>query len=477
MKPYASLMAGSALVLLSACAAGPDYVPPAPPASTHYDAAAESRPGIAFGEKPAGDWWRVFRSDKLDGVMRQAIAGNLDLAAADATIAQAAEAVASARGGLYPQVDYGSGLGRQRLASPPQAGASNFYAIGAQVSFDPDVFGGTHRVIEQREAFAEFQRRRFDAARLTLTGDVATQAILLASARAQIEAVQALLADDRKTLDLVRIAHQTGSLTQVDLVLAESQIAQDETLLPPLAQQRDAARHALSILAGAGPADWVAPDFDLADFSLPAKLPVSLPAELAHDRPDILQAEAELHAASAAVGIATANLYPRLTLSASFTQAASDPGALFEPGGVFWGIAAGLTGPIFHGGALQADRRGAEDAYTASLARYRQTVIRSFGQVADVLQAIDHHAEERAAQERALASADISLHLSRDGYRGGEAGILRVLDAQRAYERALLGQIKVRTAQYLDTTQLLVALGGNSAGAAQLTASTGDQSE
>jgi len=476
MKPYALMVTASVLVL-SACAVDPDYTPPAPPASAHYDREAEARPGIAFGQKPSGDWWAVFHSDKLDAVMRRSLAGNQNLAAADASIAQAAEAVASARGGLSPQIDYGSGLGRQRIDSPPQAGASNFYAIGAKVSFDPDIFGGTHRAIEQREAFVEFERRRFDAAYLTLTGEVAAQAILLASARAQIEAVQALLADDRKTLDLVRIAHLTGSVTKIDVTLAESQIAQDETLLPPLAQQCDAARHALSILAGTGPADWVAPDFDLAELTLPLSLPVSLPAELAHDRPDILEAEAELHAASAAVGVATANLYPRLNLSASFTQAGSDPGTMFEPGGVFWGIAAGLTGPIFHGGSLQADRRGAVDAYNASLARYRQTVIRSFGQVADVLQAINHHAEERSAQERALASAAISLQLSRGGYRGGEVGILRVLDAQRAYQRALLGQIKVRTAQYLDTTQLLVALGGNSAGAAQLTASTGDLSE
>lgn len=474
MKAYA-LMATASVLVLSACAVGPGYTTPAASVSAHYDQEAESRSGIAFGEKLSGDWWAVFHSDKLDAVMRRAIAGNLDLAAADATIAQASEAVASARGGLYPQLDYGAGLGRQRLDSPPQPGASNYYAVGAQVSFDPDIFGGTHRAIEQREAAAEFQKRRYDAAYLTLTGDVATEVVLLASARAQVDAVERLLADDRKTLDLVRLAHSTGSATQVDIALAETQLAQDETLLPPLAQQREAARHALSILAGTGPADWGAPDFDLADLSLPAKLPVSLPAELAHDRPDILEAEAELHAASAEIGVATANLYPHLTLSASLTQAAENPGSLAEPGSVFWGIAAGLTGPLFHGGSLQADRRGAVDGYKASLARYRQTVIRSFGQVADVLQSIDHHAEERSSQERALASAEVSLRLNRGGYRGGEIGVLQVLDAQRAYQRALLGQIKVRTAQYLDTTQLLVALGGNSVGAEAQTASLGDQ--
>ena len=474
MKAYALMMTASALVL-SACAAGPDYTAPAAPVTTHYDQEAESKLGVTLGGKAEGDWWSVFRSARLDEVMRRAIAGNLDLAAADATIAQANEAVASARGGLSPQIDYGAGLGRQRLDSPPQPGASTYYAIGAQVSFDPDIFGGTHRAIEQKEAFAEFQKRRYDAAYLTLTGDVASEVILLASARAQIDAVGTLLADDRKTVELVRLAHSAGSVTQLEVALAETQLAQDETLLPPLALQRETARHALSILAGTGPADWRAPDFDLSDLSLPANLPVSLPAELAHDRPDILEAEAELHAASAEVGVATANLYPRLTLSASLTQAAAEPGSLLEPGSLFWGVATGLTGPLFHGGSLQADRRGAVDTYKASLARYRQTVVRSFGQVADLLQAIDRHAEERSSQERALASAEVSLRLNQGGYRGGEIGVIEVLDAQRAYQRALLGQIKVRTAQYLDAVQLSVALGGNSVGADQQTASSGDQ--
>ncbi len=247
--------------------------------------------------------------------------------------------------------------------------------------------------------------------------------------------------------------------------LIENQLAEDQTLLPPLVQQRDAARHALSVLAGKGPADWIAPDFDLADFKLPSNLPVTLPSELAHDRPDIRSAESELHAASAEIGVATANLYPHLTLSASVTEAAAGPGSLFQAGSTLWSIAAGLAGPIFHGGSLEAERQAAIDGYKAALADYRQVVIESLGQVADVLQAIDHDAEAFAAQDRALAAAETSLRLSRDGYRHGETGVLQVLDAERAYQRALLGHIKAETARYLDTTQLSVALGGNSTGA------------
>lgn len=447
-------------LLLSACMVGPDFERPAAPSTQHYDAQAEQAldGNIAFGKQAQGDWWSTLGSGKLDEVMRKAIAGNLNLRAADATIAQANEAVASVAGGLSPQVGFGAGGGRQRASNGAGVDVSNFYAVGPQVSFDFDLFGGTKRKVEERRALAELEQHRFDAAYLTVTGDVATQAIRLASARAQIEAVQVLIADDQKNLDLVRKAHEYGTATQVDIALATTQLAQDETLLPPLAQQRDVARHALAILVGKSPGDWAAPDFDLGDFALPQNLPVSLPSELARERPDILAAEAQLHAASADIGVATADLYPHLTLSASLTQAG--PGI-----GTLWGLAAGLTGPLFDGGTRQANRRASEDGYQASLAGYRQTVITSLGQVADVLQAVQHDSEEYAAQERALNAAQSSLRLNQQGYRVGETGVLQVLDAEHGYQRALIGQIQANTARHLDTVQLSLALGGHANGA------------
>jgi NodT family efflux transporter outer membrane factor (OMF) lipoprotein len=461
-------LATATAALLSACMVGPNFERPAPPASQHYDAQAEQElgganntpgaPHVDLGRKVDGDWWATLGSVKLDEVMHKAIVGNLDLEAADATIAQANEAVAATAGGLSPQVGFGAQGGRQRASNGAGAATSNFYAVGPQVSFDFDLFGGTKRLVEEREALAELERHRFDAAYLTVTGDVASEAILFASARAQIDAVQVLITDDQKNLELVRSAHQFGSTTQVDIALATTQLAQDETLLPPLAQQRDVARHALSILVGKSPADWVAPDFDLSDFALPENLPVSLPSEVARERPDILEAEAQLHASSAAIGVATADLYPHLTLSASLTQAG--PGI-----GTLWGLAAGLTGPIFDGGTRKANRRGSVDGYKASLAGYKQTVIKSLGQVADVLQGINHDTEEYAAQEHALSAAQTSLQLSQQGYKVGEIGVLQVLDAERAYQRALIGQIQAKTARHLDTVQLSIALGGNSSGA------------
>ncbi|MEA1652228.1 efflux transporter outer membrane subunit [Nitrospirillum sp. BR 11164] len=469
--PCRSLVAALSLALLSACTVGPDFTPPAAPPSAHYDPEVESRLAqaaspqrVSPGGGIAGDWWSAFRSPALDLVMRRSIGGNFDLKIADARIRQASDAVRAAGGALYPQVDFGTQIGRARADAPGPA-TSSFYAVGAQVGFDLDLFGGTRRLVERQGALADAEAHRFDAAYLILTGDVATQAFLLASARAQIDAVRTLLADDERTLALVRAAHGQGGVGQPDVALAETQLAQDQTLLPPLAQQRDAARHALAILAGQGPAEAAVPDFDLAGFVLPSDLPLTLPSELAHDRPDILAAEADLHAASAAVGVATADLYPHLTVSGSLTQGGTDPASLFQAGNSLWGAAAGLAGPVFHGGALEANREGAVEGYRAALAAYRRTVVRSLCQVADVLQAIGHDADAYAAQERALVAAGASLRLNRDGYRTEDTGVLPMLDAERAYQRALLGRIRAETARYLDTVQLFIALGGNATGA------------
>jgi NodT family efflux transporter outer membrane factor (OMF) lipoprotein len=476
MKLVKTALATITFALLAGCMVGPDFEKPAAPASTHYDVKAEqalvatTAQRIDFDKKIDGDWWSSLGSSKLDQVMHKAIDGNLGLEAADATIAQANEAVTSVRGALSPQIDIAAQGGRQRRAGATGFGTSHFYAVGPRVSFDLDLFGGTRRRIEEQAALAESQRHRFDAAYLTVTGDVASQALTLASARAQIAAVESLLANDRKNLDLVETAHRYGSATQVDVATATTQLAQDETLLPPLAQQRDTAAHALSVLAGKGPADWVPPDFDLADFALPAQLPVTLPSDLAHDRPDILEAESQLHAASAAIGVATSDLYPHLNLSGSLTRVGPAPGL-----GTLWGLAAGLTAPIFNGGTLKANQRGAVDGYKAALATYQQTVVSSLGQVADVLQAINHDSEEVAAQDHALTSAKLNLTLTREGYKAGETGVLQVIDAERSYQRALIGQIQAKTAQLHDTVQLSIALGGHSDEAFQRRAAYRDE--
>jgi NodT family efflux transporter outer membrane factor (OMF) lipoprotein len=244
------------------------------------------------------------------------------------------------------------------------------------------------------------------------------------------------------------------------VIVAESQLAADETLLPGLDQQLSVAKHALAVLVGRAPGDWSPPEFDLTAVTFPGRLPVSLPSELVHQRPDIQAAEAQLHAASAQIGIATAQLYPSVTLSAGISGPSLNGGTLFSPPGLVWSIAAGVTQPVFDGGMREAERQAALAAFKASAADYQQVVLQAFGQVADILQALAHDAKLLEAQKRGLDTASESLRLQRVNYSGGGIGVLNLLNAQRQYQQARLGYVRAEAQRYQDTVQLFVAMGG-----------------
>jgi len=455
--------------LLAGCTVGPDYQRPDSPAADAYtpeslDNLAGGGQQLAAGQNPAVDWWSTFGSDALNDTMRQALTGNRSLAAAQATLAQAREAVNASAGALYPQLSLNAGAGREKygaqFAGPLFFPAFNYFAVGPSVSYVFDYTGGQRRAVEQKRAEADYQAYQLQAAYLSLTGNVAQQALAMASARAQLDELEALLTEDRKNLALVQTAFEAGSVTVVDVLSAQSQLANDQTLLPPLRQQMSTARHALSILAGHAPADWQPPEFALAELHLPQNLPVSLPSELAHRRPDILSAESQLHAATAAVGVATSALYPQISLTASAGQQSTQLSHFFEASNTAWGFAGGLTAPLFDGGTLRSNRRGAQDAMRAALANYQQIILQSFGQVADVLTALDHDAEQLAAQNNARTSASNNLSLTRESYRVGNVGVLQVLDAERLYQQAQLGYVRTQAQRYQDTVQLYLALGG-----------------
>jgi NodT family efflux transporter outer membrane factor (OMF) lipoprotein len=328
------------------------------------------------------------------------------------------------------------------------------------VSYTLDYTGGISRGVERQFALAEVQRHQLDAAYLTITGHAVMQTLAIASARAQIATVETILAQDRDNLKLVQTAFQVGSASREDILSAQSQIANDTTLLPPLRQELVEAHHALSVVLGRPPASAIPADVDLAQITLPIEIPVSLPSQLAHRRPDILAAEAQLHAATSAVGVAQSNLYPKLQLSASLGQQSLTGGQLFDSTSTAWGLISGVTVPLFDGGTLRAEKRAAVHAMHASAAIYEQTVLEAFAQVADLLEALDHDAEQLDAQAQAQQAAQSSLDLARASYAEGNVGILQVLDAQRSYQRARLGYVKAVAQRYLDTVQLFLALGG-----------------
>jgi NodT family efflux transporter outer membrane factor (OMF) lipoprotein len=468
------VLTASLSAALVGCAVGPDFVRPEPAHGDAYRADAGATPPVdgveppqhfAPGKKISGDWWQLFRSQRLDDVLGRALAGNRSLAAAKATLAQAAQLVDQVQGGRYPQLYLSGNATRSKVnfapSGLPESGPiGNLFTLGPSVSFDLDLFGGLARSSERQEAIADFQAQQLNAAYLTLTGSAVAQAIQIASIRAQIEEVDEIVAQDQRKLEAVQKLLRVEEATRIDVLTAESQLATDRTLLPPLRQQLSAARHALSLLVGQAPADWTPPDFELADFTLPEEIPLSLPSELVRQRPDILAAEAQLHAASAAIGVAAAQFYPNITLSSALTQQALSPSTLFAPESTVWNAAANLAAPIFNGGRLTAQKRAAEEAFRATLAGYEQTVLQAFVQVADLMDALEHDRQAVEAQRLAVEATAGSARATRASFLSGDAKLLQVLDAERLYGQARLGYIRALAQRLTDTSQFLAAMGG-----------------
>lgn len=441
IKSMALLAAGA---LLAGCAVGPDFKRPPAPTLTGYtmqgdDALARA----ASANVEAQAWWRAFNAPVLNDVMAQALAGNQDLAAADATLRAAQAGEAAARGGAWPQANLNAGANREKINTTAfgfpgfLSPTVNLYSIGGGVSYDIDLFGGRKRRIEGASARREAAAQRADAAYLTLTGRVAQTVFEIAALRGEFDAASAIVEDDRRNVDMVRRAEEVGGAAPSAGLGAQAQLAEDLGELPDLKQRLSAARHQLALLVGKAPAEWNAPDFDLAAFANAPMTPVSVPSELVRRRPDILAAEAELHAALADVGVAEAAMYPNISLTASITQTSLTSQDLFKNNASGWLYGGGLTAPLFHGGQLRADKKRAEAEADVALARYRQTVLTAFVQVADVLEALAHDDEELAARQAALDSASANLRTARAGFDKGGVNLIGVLDAQRQNSRAV----------------------------------------
>jgi NodT family efflux transporter outer membrane factor (OMF) lipoprotein len=476
-------LSNKALVLAAVCAlagcktVGPNFHTPAGPQGAAASGYAMAGDPIAAGvrldpdARIAGPWWQAFGSPQLDETVRLALADSPTIAEANATLERYQAEARAARGAELPQVDATAGAQRERI-NTQAFGFTGFpsptislYSIGASVSYDLDLFGAKRRATEEAQAKVEAAARQADAAYLTLTGNVARQAMKVAGLRAQIAAIEAVIADDERTLEMVRKAERAGGEAPSAATSATAQLAEDQALLPPLGRELAAARHQLALLAGKSPAEWTAPDFDLASFAAPAEIPVSLPSTLIRRRPDILAAEAELHEATAAVGVAVANQYPDIRLSANLTQSAIQPEKLFDYSASGWNVLAGVTAPIFHGGTLRAQRKAAEAEARASLARYKQTVLRAFTQVSDVLAALATDQQQIAALTNAQASAEATVRDAQNAYRLGGAPLIDVVDAQRQLSRARRAVAQAQAQKLADMAERYAATAADWRGA------------
>jgi NodT family efflux transporter outer membrane factor (OMF) lipoprotein len=459
---------------LSGCLVGPDFKRPEPPAVTHYSigadpVATEAVDGAAQhfspGARVAGDWWRLFKAPKLDAIVAEAMENNPGVAAAQASLRQSQNNLRSGYGIFYPKLDANGGATRQRFTpasfgqtTPPSV--FNLFTLSATVSYALDIFGGERRQVEQLGAQVDVAQATEEATYLTLTSNIVNTVVAAAAYRAEIDATRELIALQKEQVQLAEVQAKAGTVPYSAVLSLMSQLASYEATIPPLEQKLTQSDDLLATLAGRTPAEWKAAEIRLGDIALPTDLPVSLPSDLVRQRPDILVAEATAHAASANVGVATAALFPSVTLNGALGANGTATRNLFTAGGNFWSFGASIAAPVFDGGTLWYKRKAAIDAYNQTIALYRQTVLGAFGQVADTLGALDHDAATLKAEEEALATASQALRLVQANYKAGLATYLDVLAADALYHQAKIGQLQAIALRYQDTVALFAALGG-----------------
>lgn len=465
-------------LLLGGCAVGPNFEKPAPPPVTRYTPkplestsgstnvqAGESQVFLSGKDIP-GEWWTLFHSRQLNKLVELCLSNNPTISAAQAALKSARENVVAQKGSYYPSIVGAFSAARQKTAneiSPtPNSGAVYFslYTPQVSVSYVPDVFGLNRRTVESLKAQEEQARFALVASHITLSANVVAAAIQEAALRGQIDATRDLVNINSNMLSALDQQYRAGYAARLDVATQESQLAQVAATLPPLLKQLAQQRDLLAALSGRFPSQQPATQFKLEDMSLPRELPLSLPSQLVAQRPDVRQAEENLHAASAQVGIAVANRLPNITLSADAGTMALEASQMFASGNGFWTLAGGITQPIFQGGALLHKERAARAAYTQAAEQYRSTVLTAFQNVADTLHALQQDADALGTAAKARNAAKTALDIAQEQFKAGYAGYLSLLGAEQTYLQSSLNLVQAQANRLSDTAALFQALGG-----------------
>ncbi len=479
---------------LAGCAVGPDFKQPEAPASHAYAVTGQPASTLAVdgvaqsyvaGQQIPADWWTVFHSQHLNQLIDQALKANPSVVAADAALQQANEYVAAQRGFFFPSVGVSYSPSRQQLAgnmggnSPGLQGNGstvavtdnstspyvkpiiyNWHTASLNVGYTPDVFGANSRQVESLQAQADAQRFQLEAARITLVADLVAAALQEAALVDQVKAARQVITDNQKALVILQQQFSIGYAMRMDVAAQETALASAEAALPPLDKQLEQTRDLIRVLVGQPQDQSVGADFALDEFQLPAQLPLSLPANLVQQRPDVRAAEAQLHAASANVGVAIAARLPQFSITGVYGGEATEFGQMFQTGGPFWALVGNITQPIFDGGTLLHRQRAAKQALAQSAAQYRQTVLTALQNVADTLHAIRTDADALAAAERAEQAARVTRDLTLKQEQTGFVNALVYWQAEQAWQQAYMGLVQARSQRLGDTAALYVALGG-----------------
>ena len=470
----------AATLFLSGCAVGPDFHHPAPPSLESYTRPSLA-PTTASAEVPGGEpqhfapdqqlsyeWWTLFESPPLNELMRKALDASPTLIAAQAALRQAVELVYAQQGAFYPTAVASfspSYTKASNALSPPLSTSQltySLFTLQGALSYTPDVFGGIRRQVESLQGLAEAQIFQLQATYLTLTSSVALAAIQEASLRAQIAATEEIIDISTRSLELVRRQFALGAVARLDVAAQEAALAQVRQTLPPLQKQLEQTRNLLAALTGRFPSDDIEERFEFGTLHLPQDLPVGFPSTLVEHRPDVRAADAQLHAASAQIGVALANRFPQFTITAAAGGTSTALAQMFANGNPFWSVVGSLTHTLFDGGTLLHRQRAAEAAFEQAAAQYRSTVINAFQSVADAMHALQADAETLKAAVAAEQAAKVTLDLTLTAQQLGAVNYLAVLSAQQAYRQVLLTRVQAQAARFSDTVTLFQTLGGGS---------------
>lgn len=487
------------VVLVASCAVGPSYHRPQAPANAGYapeplpdaTASADVHGGDAqrliAGGDIAFEWWGLFKSPTLDALVKQAFKANPTIAAARAALAQAQELVYAQQGYYFPTVSAVYQAERHKVSGNtnasetigvqgngedklPQAENVNsfphnlpsyytFHTAELTVGFVPDIFGANRRQVESLAAQTDAQRFALEATYITLASNVVAAAIQEAQLRAEISATRDIIEADEKSLQILRDQFRLGQAMRIDVAAQEAALAQAQATLPPLQEQLEQTRDLLRALVGKLPNE-LDETFDLDALQLPPELPVSLPAKIIEQRPDVRAAEAQLHAANAQVGVAVAAMLPQFSITGAMGGNATQIPWMFRQGGPFWSLIGNVSQPVFEGGTLLHRQRAARQALIQAAAEYQQTILTAYENVADALHAIYSDADGLKAAQRNEDAARVQLEIAQRQLDAGLVYQLFLLQAQEAYQQAVLARIQAQALRFGDSAALFVALGG-----------------
>lgn len=463
-------------IALAGCTLGPDFVRPEVAADAGYSthnltitARADIDTGgaaqrLIAGMDIPGQWWTLFRSPELNALVEEALRANPDISAAQAALRQANEQVYVDQASLFPVLNGNLSKTRQKVSGTTSGTASSpiltLSSASLSVSYAPDVFGGTRRQIESSTAQAEYQRFQLEATYLTLSTNVVNTAVSLASLRDQIAATGQIIQLQSDQLDLLQAQRRLGAIADTDVLTQQTALAQTRATLAPLQKQLAQTRNQLMAYLGRFPNQDKGERFNLASLHLPQELPVSLPSAIVEQRPDVRSAQAQLHEASANIGVAVANQLPQFSITGSLGSTVASGSTLFSAGSGVWSLAGAIAQPLFDAGALEHRKRAAVAAYDQSAAQYRGTVLAAFQDVANALRALEADAEALKQQVAAEQSAQASLALVQAQYRLGAVAYINLLTAQQTYQNTVLSRVQAQAVRYSDTAALFQALGG-----------------